>query len=152
MVFFNNDIKKIKINKIGDNFWFQPSIFIASKRKYAARPYKSLMKLLKNEALLSQEFIFTFNSDENFELFRFSQTQKGIKFYLNGTQINEIKTNGFIEHNIQGTNITIRYDKKSLVDLSRGYTPYFSVKWIKENFRSKNSIIIKWTKKGYIEI
>ena len=152
MAYFKHKIDKVKINVVGDNFWYQPSILTLSRRKYAARPYKSLQKLLKNENLLSQNFLFTFNGDEDFELFRMAQKLNEIDFYLNQEQREEIEEKGFFDHRLKQSKITIRYDKKSLIALKRGYIPYFDKKWILETFRTSKSLTLKLTQKGYVEV
>ena len=128
-------MKKVNINILGDKFWYVPSVFTTSKRKWAQRPYTNFKKLLKNENLINENFLLSLNGDDNFKYFRIIQSIHEIDLFMNKKDIEIINNNGILEYKIPRTRVTISFDKKSLNLLKKGLIPYYSKDFLKKNYQ-----------------
>ncbi len=140
-------MKKYIINKFGDNFWYYPSILVFSKRKWAARSFKDIFKLLKVVGIKDDNFVISLNNDRDLKIFRMMQAKHEIKIFLNKEQVKIIEEEGYIDYKLPRIKTILRYDKKSLLLLRKGFTPYCSREYLRENF--KNQTIV-WRRNGWV--
>ena len=139
---------QITINRIGENYWYVPSIFTVSRRLWHQRPYKSLKQLLSNEKHLKENLIVRLNGDKDLETFKTLQQIKGFPLNLNNAQLNLLEAGKTINIKILDLKPQLYFDRKSLKHIKRGFLPFYSIRFLNKEF--KNDLAIIYRKSGYI--
>ena len=137
----------ININRIGENFWYQPSIITISKRKWQGRPYKNLKKLLIVEKLFEKELVVRFNGDKDLRLFHMLQQYKELKFSIQKKQIKNLENRKIEKFLISKVGPLIFMDRRSLIALKKGFLPFYTKKYINAEYKKIDKII--WRKSGW---
>ncbi|QIW62412.1 hypothetical protein [Mycoplasmopsis gallinacea] len=75
-------VKKMKINYIDGRFWYYPSIWTLSIRKWASRPYKSINELMTHTEAIHERTWIDINKDPNFKFFNEFQKVLNTKIFL----------------------------------------------------------------------
>jgi hypothetical protein len=140
-------ISKIKINHFSSGWWYQPSIWTTSKRRWAARPYANLQKLLKNEEILDKNFVLSLNGDKDLKVFRWIANEKNYKTFFNNEQIRMLNKDETIEERIPKCKIIIYWDLKGYKLLNKGVLPYFELSCLKQMFKNGGNIV--WRRAGF---
>lgn len=141
-------MKKITINKIGESYWYIPTIFTTSRRDWHQRPYKSLKKLLETEKHLEDNLLVRLNKDKELKIFKTLQQIKNFPLVLKKNQIEALELNQIIKIKILKLKPIIFLNYKSLKFFRRGFLPFCSIQFLNQEF--KNEKAITWTKYGFI--
>ncbi len=139
---------KITINKIGEAYWYIPSIVTASRHKWHQRPYKTLKKLLVNEKHLRDNLLVRLNTDKDLKIFNALQQIKNFPLTLKKVQLDALNLKETIKIEIPELKPVIYFDYKALKALKRGFLPFFSTKFLNQEFKDEKAII--WRKSGFI--
>lgn len=153
-------LKTIKINYTNNKYWLVPGffeiIFFASRKNNLV--FSSLDQLLKYKNIAEKNLILAFNGDHFFENFNKLQRIKKINFFINEKKFHDVfylaKT---IEFEIV-KNLVIVWNKKTLIQVWKGYVPFFSLDFYKNlNQGAKRDfanqiVFFRWTKKwGFVQ-
>ena len=142
-------MKKITINKIGESYWYIPTIFTKSRHSWHPRPYKSLKKLLVIEKHLEDNLLVRLNKDKDLKTFKFLQQIKNFPLTLKKSQIEALELNQIIKIEILELKPIIYLDYKSLSFFKRGFLPFCSIDFLNEEFKNEKNIT--WRKYGFVK-
>lgn len=142
-------MEKITINKIGENYWYVPTIFTTSRRNWHQRPYKSLKKLLVIEKHLEDNLLVCLNKDKDLKIFKFLQQIKNFPLTLKKNQLEALELNQIIKIKILELKPIIYLDYKSLNLFRRGFLPFCSIDFLNEEFKNEKNIT--WRKYGFVK-
>lgn len=136
----------IRINKVGDSYWYQPSIVTTSRRKWQGRPYRNLKKLLQAEELWNQDIVISLNSDKDMHIFNMLQQYKESQISFKKEDLLNIDAGNIKTKSIN--KVTILFDKKSIKIIKKGYLPFCSQKYLIQNFKKHKYAL--WRSSGFI--
>ena len=149
-------MRRVKINLINGNFWFNPTLITTSKRLWSPRPYKSLKKLLVTEKLWDEDLIIDINKDTELKIFRQLLQFKDNPFAIKNDDLITIEKNGFVDIKLKKSKIFLRFDKKSLTFLKKGIIPFFQYYYLKtlrpKGLSSSEHYYLLWRKDGFVEM
>lgn len=140
----------IKINKIGNLFWYYPSIMTSSKSKWASLPYKEIKELFFHNGLLNENCIISINPDGSSSAFLFAQTYNNYKLMFDEKTFLEAKKcndkNKVFDTEIINENLKIIWTKKSLSKIMKGKIPFISKQHLINEFINEKIPIatIEW--------
>ncbi|WP_027119333.1 MPN499 family protein [[Mycoplasma] testudinis] len=153
---FKKPFSKVKVNYVNNLFWIAPGILsYVHGRTFGYLPSKTLKELVHNNDLLEKNAYFSFNSlkEKNCDWMNQLNQMKELSFRWNTETFTKIERDGFCLDESIHELVKIKWDKKALNWIYRGYIPFANKNWYAKNFVTENDtkpVVIRWDKKEFV--